>query len=28
MLARGAGFDLVIVDMEHGPLGLAALGQV
>lgn len=28
ILARGAGFDLVIVDMEHGPLGLAALGQV
>lgn len=28
LLARGAGFDLAIVDMEHGPLGLDALGQV
>lgn len=28
LLARGAGFDLAIVDMEHGPLGLEALGQL
>lgn len=28
MLARGAGFDMIVVDMEHGPLGLDALGQV
>lgn len=28
ILARSAGFDLAILDMEHGPLGLDALGQV
>ncbi|WP_228028513.1 HpcH/HpaI aldolase family protein [Donghicola mangrovi] len=28
LLARGAGFDFVVVDMEHGPLGLGDLGQV
>lgn len=28
LLARGAGFDFVVVDMEHGPLGLSDLGQV
>ena len=27
LLARGAGFDFVVIDMEHGPLGLDALGQ-
>ncbi|MTH79089.1 aldolase [Paracoccus aestuariivivens] len=27
-LARGAGFDLALVDMEHGMLGLEALGQI
>lgn len=28
LLARGAGFDFCVVDMEHGPLGMDALGQV
>lgn len=28
LLARGGGFDFAVVDMEHGPLGLDALGQV
>jgi len=28
LLARGAGFDFAVVDMEHGPLGMDALGQV
>lgn len=28
LLARGAGFDFVVVDMEHGPLGISELGQV
>lgn len=28
LLARGGGFDFVVVDMEHGPLGLSDLGQV
>ncbi|KMK64785.1 2,4-dihydroxyhept-2-ene-1,7-dioic acid aldolase [Puniceibacterium sp. IMCC21224] len=27
LLARGAGFDFVVIDMEHGPLGMAELGQ-
>ncbi|WP_246107447.1 HpcH/HpaI aldolase family protein [Puniceibacterium confluentis] len=27
LLARGAGFDFVVIDMEHGPLGLGDLGQ-
>ncbi|KFI33492.1 aldolase [Haematobacter missouriensis] len=28
LLARGAGFDFCLVDMEHGPLGMDALGQI
>ncbi|TYC61986.1 aldolase [Rhodobacterales bacterium] len=28
MLARGAGFAFAVVDMEHGPLGIAELGQM
>jgi len=28
LLARGAGFDFAVVDMEHGPLGPDSLGQV
>ncbi|MGO4852328.1 HpcH/HpaI aldolase family protein [Phaeovulum sp. W22_SRMD_FR3] len=28
LLARGAGFDFAVVDMEHGPLGLDQLGQM
>ncbi|MEI4487361.1 aldolase/citrate lyase family protein [Frigidibacter sp. MR17.14] len=27
LLARGAGFDFVVIDMEHGPLGISDLGQ-
>ncbi|EPX85656.1 2,4-dihydroxyhept-2-ene-1,7-dioic acid aldolase [Salipiger mucosus DSM 16094] len=27
MLARGAGFDFAVIDMEHGPLGIGELGQ-
>lgn len=27
LLARGAGFDFAVIDMEHGPLGLGELGQ-
>ncbi|WP_245943165.1 HpcH/HpaI aldolase family protein [Rhodovulum viride] len=27
LLARGAGFDFAVMDMEHGPIGLADLGQ-
>ncbi|WP_353474718.1 aldolase/citrate lyase family protein [Salipiger sp. H15] len=27
LLARGAGFDFAVIDMEHGPLGLGDLGQ-
>lgn len=28
LLARAAGFGLVLVDMEHGPLGFSELGQM
>lgn len=27
LMARGAGFDFAVIDMEHGPLGLGELGQ-
>ncbi|NDV99878.1 HpcH/HpaI aldolase/citrate lyase family protein [Salipiger sp. PrR002] len=27
LLARGAGFDFAVIDMEHGPLGMSELGQ-
>lgn len=27
LLARGAGADFVVIDMEHGPLGIGDLGQ-
>ncbi|MBN9673922.1 aldolase [Labrenzia aggregata] len=27
-MARGAGFSFVVVDMEHGPLGISELGQM
>ncbi|MEI4472891.1 HpcH/HpaI aldolase family protein [Frigidibacter sp. MR17.24] len=27
LLARGAGFDFLVIDMEHGPLGISDLGQ-
>jgi len=28
LMARGAGFDFVVADMEHGPIGLGELGQM
>ncbi|MCW2304336.1 2-keto-3-deoxy-L-rhamnonate aldolase RhmA [Rhodovulum sulfidophilum] len=27
LLAKGAGFDFAVMDMEHGPIGLSELGQ-